>query len=127
MEQAANITTSNLLGIGWLSETNLTGNSDADWRRKVACGCAARMESAGWPPHYAPRRIRLAPVSRGAKVGAWVPHPFGSWSTKGGLLWLTKNRSTTTSGLKKKRDRHSCLSPDISVSFVLRREPVLRE
>src|ERR1700682_6757067 len=46
---------------------------------------------------------------------------------RGGLLWLTKNRSTTASGLKKKWDRHSCLSPNISVSFALRRESVLRE
>src|SRR5882762_8635579 len=110
MEQAASITTSNLLGIGWLSEINLTGNFDADWRRKVACACATRMENARWPPHNAPRRIRLAHFSRGAKVGAWAPHPFGFWLINGGLLWLTKNRSTATSGLKEKWDRHSCLS-----------------
>ena len=61
------------------------------------------------------------------KLGPGDLIPFGFGSSMGGLLWLTKNRSTTTSGLKKKWDRHSCLSPNISVSFALRRESVLGE
>src|SRR5467141_5209514 len=108
MEQAASITTRNLLGIGWLSETNLTENSDADWGKKVACGFEWRVpggrpimhqEEFGWPIFRAARK--LGP-------GHLIPLGFGS--SDGGLLWLTKNRSTTTSGLKKKWDRHSCLS-----------------
>src|SRR5260370_3395699 len=36
MTQTVNIATIIFLGIGRFSEVNLTGNSDADWRRKVA-------------------------------------------------------------------------------------------
>src|SRR6202521_6300373 len=46
---------------------------------------------------------------------------------RGGLLWLTKNRPKAASGVKKKWDRLSCLPPNISVSFALRRESVLGE
>src|SRR5882762_6748698 len=127
MEQAASITTSNLLGIGWLSEINLTGNSDADWRRKVACACATRMESAGWPPHNAPRRIRLAQLSRGAKVGACVPHPFGFWFINGGPVMVNQKSVHNNVRSEKKVGQTFLSVPDISVSLALRREPVLRE
>ena len=81
MEQAASITTSNLLGIGWLSETNLTENSDADWGKKVACGFEWRVpggrpimhqEEFGWPIFRAARKLgpgHLIPLGFGSSRG----------------------------------------------------------
>ncbi len=48
-------------------------------------------EEFGWPIFRAAR-----------KLGPGYLIPLGFGSSKGDLLWLTKNRPTATSGLKKK-------------------------